>query len=244
MLNFFMSAAPYMAMFGAVNNAIGSYYQAKTANQNAAYQTAAMNLQYEFDNLNRTYMTSVRQYEAKSQSLQYKGQAANLQMESTLSQMNARLAEADAQQILLAGKREEAQTTAKYGRAIASTRASMAARGVVLDEGSSADVMTAMDLAKQQDALTINANAVRAANSMRVQALNYETQSKMQKLSAENLLTSADNVFIPLDSYTPRFAPYIPTVNPGMSAFNSLLGGASNVANSWFMSRRYLQGTG
>jgi hypothetical protein len=242
MLNFFMSAAPYLAAFGAVNSAIGSYYQAKTANQNAAYNSAVQDLQYQFDNLNRTYMTEVRQYDAKMQGYQLKSQAADLQMQSSLSRMNAKLAEADAQQILLAGKREEAQTTAKYGRAIASTRASMAARGVVLDDGSPADVMTAMDLAKQQDALTINANTVRAANSMRVQALNYETQSKIQDISAQNLLTSADNVFIPMNGYTPRFSAYTPTVNPGTAAFNSLLSGASNVASSWFMANRYLQG--
>lgn len=244
MVNFLMAAAPWMSAYGAISGAIGSYYQARTANQNAAYQSQAQSLQSQFDNLNRTYMTAVRQYEANTQRYQLRSQASDMQMQSSLSRMNAQLAESDAQQILLAGQREQGQTTARYGRAIQSTRASMAARGIAIDEGSAADVTTAMDLAKQQDALTINANAVRGATSMRIQALNYETQSRMQDISAQNLLTSAENVVVPADPYTPMLPTYTPTINPNIAAFNSLLGGASNVANSWFMSSRYLRGTG
>lgn len=242
--SYYMQASPYLAIFSAASGAIGSYYQAKSQASNLAYQTKAANLQYQFESLNRSYLTAVRQYEANTQAYQLKSEAGNLQMQSSISQVNARMAEADAQQILLAGQREEAQTTAKYGKAISSTRASMAARGIALGEGSAADVVTAMDLAKQQDALTINANSTRAAASMRMQGLNYQLQGKMQDISAQNMLTSAENVFIPMDTFTPSFASYTPSINAGTAAFNSLLGSASNIANAWYTSSKYLKGTG
>lgn len=183
----FNKAGPWMAVLGAVNSAVGSYYAAKTA-----------------------------QYQAKSQAL-------NLQFQADMSRMNARAAEYQAQQILFAGERQVGQYTMRAGQVKAGAQASLAARGIQAGVGSAKEVVASLDLMKETDALTINANAVRAAEAARTQKQNLLTQANLGDVSAQNALATAS------------------TISPGMAGFTSLLGSASSIGQTWASNRRLEQ---
>lgn len=180
----FTKMSPWMAVAGAVQSAIGSYYQ------------------------------------VKSQKLQIESQASSLQFQQSLSEINARQAEFQAQNILLAGERQAGQYTMQAGQRMGSTRAALAARGGVLSEGSNLEVMASQELAKEIDTLTINANTVRAAEAARTQRVNYMNQSLMQGVSAANMLASGSSI------------------SPFTSAATSLLGSATSIGGQWFRDRR------
>ena len=194
--------APLMQIAGMATSAIGSYYGAKI--QQEQLKSQASNLRY-----------------------QSQSQSMTMQFQKDMATINAGLAENDAQQILLAGEREAGQISRRYGRAKSANRASMAARGVQLGEGSTAEVEASIELAKQQDMLTINANRVRAAESARMQRTNYQTQASMLGVSASNVAgmgeMSASNLMRSAD-----------TINPYANMFSSLLGSAGTVASTWY----------
>lgn len=185
--NAFNKAGPWMAVLGAVNSAVGSFYAAKTA-----------------------------QYQAKSQAL-------NLQFQADMAKSNARQAEYQAQQILFAGERQVGQYTMRAGQVKASAQASLAARGIQAGVGSAKEVVASLDLMKETDALTINANAVRAAEAARTQKQNYLMQATMAGVSAENMMASAQ------------------TISPIGAGFTSLLGSASSIGQTWASNRRLEQ---
>lgn len=194
--------APLMQIAGMATSAIGSYYGAKI--QQEQLKAQASNIRY-----------------------QSQSQSMSLQFQKDMATLNAGLAESDAQQILLAGEREAGQISRRYGRAKSANQASTAARGIQLGVGSAAEVEASIELAKQQDMLTINANRVRAAESARMQRTNYQNQALtsgvsaanvagMGELSASNLMTSANSI------------------SPFGNMFSSLLGSAGTVANTWY----------
>lgn len=178
--NAFSTMGPIFAITGAISSAIGSYYSAKT------------------------------------QQNQLKSQALTMDFQKSISQINARQAEFSAQTMLESGNRQVGVITMRAGNVKSGARASMAARGIQLGEGSAADVIATTDLMKEIDALNISANAVQAAESARTQAQNYQTQATMQGVSSANLLTSAGSI------------------SPGMSAGTSLLGSASTIASTYY----------
>lgn len=194
--------APLMQIAGMATQAIGSYYGAKI--QQEQFKAQASNMRY-----------------------QSQSQSMTLQFQKDLATINAGLAEADAQQILLAGEREAGQISRRYGRAKSSNRASMAARGVQLGVGSAAEVEASIDLAKEQDMLTINANRVRAAESARMQRTNYQTQALMSGVSAANVAGAGAMSATNLESSAGSISPF-------GGAFTSLLGNAGAVANTWY----------
>lgn len=194
--------APLMQIAGMATQAIGSYYGAKI--QQEQYKAQASNLRY-----------------------QSQSQSMTLQFQKDMATLNAGLAEADAQQILLAGEREAGQISRRYGRAKSSNRASMAARGVQLGVGSAAEVEASIELAKQVDMLTINANRVRAAEAARMQRVNYQNQAMMSGVSAANVAGSGAISAANLELSAG-------TISPFGGAFTSLLGNAGAVANTWY----------
>ena len=194
--------APLMQIAGMATQAIGSYYGAKIQQS---------------------------QLRAQSDTLRYQSQsqAMSLQFQKDMATLNAGLAEADAQQILLAGEREAGKVSRAYGRAKSANRASMAARGVQLGEGSTAEVDASIELAKQVDMLTINANRVRAAEAARMQRTNYMNQALMSGVSASNVATMGELSAANLASSASSISPF-------GQAFSSLLGNAGAVANTWY----------
>lgn len=194
--------APLMQIAGMATSAIGSYYGAKIQQEQLKAQASSL------------------RYQSQSQSM-------TLQFQKDMATLNAGLAENDAQQILLAGEREAGQISRRYGRAKSANQASMAARGVQLGVGSAAEVEASIELAKEQDMLTINANRVRAAESARMQRTNFQTQALMSGVSAANVAgagaISANNLETSANS-----------ISPFGGMFTSLLGNAGAVANTWY----------
>lgn len=195
-------AGPILQVAGMATGAIGSYYNAKI--QQTQLLAQGDNLRY-----------------------QSQSQAMALQFQKEMMALNAELAEADAQQIMLAGEREAGKVSRAYGRAKNSNRASMAARGIQLGEGSAAEVDASIELAKQVDMLTINANRVRAAEAARMQRVNYSNQSLMSGVSASNVAMMGELSAANLASSASSISPF-------GQAFSSLLNNAGTVANTWY----------
>jgi hypothetical protein len=137
-----------------------------------------------------------------------------------MSAINARGAEMQAQQSLLAGERAIGQYTMGAGQRRASATASMAARGIQGGVGSAREVTASMDLIKEIDKLTISSNAVRQAEAARAQRINYINQGVIAGTSANNLMATAG------------------TISPYSSSFSSLLGSASSIGSTWATQRR------
>jgi hypothetical protein len=181
-----------MAVAGLASQAIGTYYQVKTA-----------------------------EYQAKSAAL-------DLEFESTMAALNARAAEQDAQLELQSWHREMGRMGLQYRQALSAQRTTTAAAGIQAGVGSAAEVMASGNLAKEMDLITMNSNAMRAANAARTRAVNFRNQSLLTSLSARNIRNSAG------------------LMSPWLSAGTSLLGGAGQVAQQWATSgvrdRRYARG--
>ena len=138
-----------------------------------------------------------------------KTQQANLRGQSVVAESNARLAELSAQSALLQGQKQVAALTMKAGQIKGSQRAAMAANGIDLGEGSAAELQASTEIMKDIDKNQLEANAVANAWGYRLQKTNYENEALSAKAGAS-------------------------TINPGMSAASTLLGGAGSVASSWY----------
>lgn len=203
------TAAPILAIGGAIQSAVGSYYAAQTQQYQIQSQASEKRYQIKAQQYDNESKLSTSRYQASSQKTglsaklaetfyQLESNAINLETESStamfqsgISAMNARNAEANAQYILQAGQKEVAKITLRAGKIKSAQTASMAARGIALGEGSAAEVTATTDFMKESDALTINANSVRSAAAQRIQAANFEAQSRMQGVAAETLKTQA-----------------------------------------------------
>lgn len=129
---------------------------------------------------------------------------------AAIADINAGQSELAAQQELARGNAEVAAASQRAGQVKGAQRAALAANGVDLGTGSAAEMLTSTDLQKENDINTITANAVRAAWGQRMQATNFKNKALTKRASADS-------------------------ISPGMSAFTSLLGGATQVASSWYM---------
>lgn len=127
-----------------------------------------------------------------------------------IADINAQYSERAAQQELLRGQEAVAAATQRAGQVKSAQRAALAANGVDLGEGSAAEILTSTDIAKELDANTLTANAVRAAWGQRIQGAN-STNEAIGRRSSANLISS------------------------GMAGASSLLGSSAQLAQSWYM---------
>lgn len=101
----------------------------------------------------------------------------SLGFQADVADQNAKLAELQAQSILLRGQQVEQDVLAK-GRTLAGDqRATMAANGVDLTEGSPLDILVSTEAATQRDAARTRDNAAQDAWAARVQGTNYRNQA-------------------------------------------------------------------
>lgn len=134
---------------------------------------------------------------------------SSLKFQADMAEINARMAEDAAQSIMLAGEREAGMVSAKYGQVKASAKVSQASRGIQGGVGSAAEEIASIDLAKETDMLTINANTVRQAWAQRTQATNATTQALISRGTASG-------------------------ISPFVSGYSTMLTSAAGVANSWY----------
>ena len=138
-----------------------------------------------------------------------KSQKASLNLQATMSDLSARMSETTAQQTLLSGQREEQKSRIATANLKGTQRASMAANGIDLGEGTAAQILTSTDVMGEIDANTIQANAVRSAWGYRTQAVNQTNQASMSRAGAD-------------------------AISPFGSAATSLLSSAGAVAGNWY----------
>lgn len=146
---------------------------------------------------------------------------------SLIADTNGRIAELSAQAELRRGQREEQSSRLKTAQVKSAQRTAMAANGLDLGSDSALRILTTTDVMGEIDANTIAANAVRSAWGYRVQATNYQTEAASASLQGKILATNSANEAL-IKSATAG------AINPGMSAFSSLLGNAGSVASSWY----------
>lgn len=138
-----------------------------------------------------------------------RSQASGLGHQANLAEINARIADLGAESALEQGKQQVAERTLRAGQERGAQRAALAANGVALNEGSAAEIQASSALIKEIDANTLRANATRSAWGYRMNAGNLRTEAVMARATARG-------------------------INPVGSAATTLLGGATNVATSWY----------
>lgn len=102
------------------------------------------------------------------------------------AQFNAAIAEEQAQDAITRGQEEEQNFRAQVRQRIGQARTSFAAQGVVVGEGSAADVEADLAYLGELDALQIRNNAAREAWGYRVEATNYRDAGRNARTSARN----------------------------------------------------------
>jgi hypothetical protein len=130
--------------------------------------------------------------------------------EADIADSNARLAEISAQSALMQGDQEIARSSLRYGKLKGAQRASLAANGIDLGEGSAAEVQAETDLYNEMDMNTLRANALRQAFGYRTQGVNSHNEAIVKRSTAGS-------------------------INPGMAAGSSFLTGASQFATNQYM---------
>lgn len=137
-----------------------------------------------------------------------KAQKRNLQHQARMAEINARVAETGAKTELARGQAEYARHTLQAGHLKSAQRAALAANGIVMNEGSAAEMLAATDIMKEIDAQTIEENALRNAWGYRSQATDYRNQALMGQAQASS-------------------------INPVGAGLQTLLGSAPMVAEYW-----------
>lgn len=133
----------------------------------------------------------------------------NLQFQSDMASINARLAESNAQTALIQGQRQVQNSELKTASLKSTQRASMAANGIDLGSDTATNILTTTDVMGAIDANTLQSNAVANAWGYRTQSANFTADSMVKAASASG-------------------------ISPSSAFSTSLLGGAGNVATSWY----------
>jgi len=141
------------------------------------------------------------------------GQAAQDQSkyQAAVARNNAIIGEQKAKDAEHRGSIAERQQNLKTQQAVASQRANAAARGVLVDEGSSLIISQDIAEAGQMDALTTRSNAAREAYAYRLEGQGFQSQADLFRASGENASTVGQ-----------------------LNATQSLIGGATSVASKWY----------
>lgn len=145
-------------------------------------------------------MSAYQQASAQKQMANYNAQVAN---------NNAQVAEWQAQDAQRRGE-EEAQKVRRNADILkGSQRASMAAKGLDLAEGTAQELQDQTDFFSLTDQGTARSNAAKEAWAKRAQGANFQGEASMQRATARS-------------------------INPLMSAGTSMMTSAAAVSDRWF----------
>lgn len=135
---------------------------------------------------------------------------AILQSQANIARLNAQMMEENAQAVFRSTEKAIAQKTMAAGRTKSKQRASLAANGIAVGEGSAAELQASTDIIKELDVNEMKANATRQAWGYRMKAVGYESSALMAEASKANV---------------------------GWNFASSLLGTASQVSNQYLYMR-------
>ena len=138
-----------------------------------------------------------------------KSNKRQLQMQATMADLNAHIAEIGAQSALAAGQKEVASYTMQAGQVMGKQRAAQAANGVDLSSGSASEVRASTEIIKDIDKQQIETNAVRSAWGYRMNEVEARNAARAARAGAK-------------------------AMHPGAVAGATLLTGAGSVAGSWY----------
>lgn len=142
-----------------------------------------------------------------------KQQRQDLSFQANMAEINANLYDLKAKDAMQQGRFAEQQYKMKAAQEKGQTRTSAASRGLDLSSGSVVNDLTGQDYIAEMDTNTIQANTIKSAFGYKTEAQNQRSQANMMRTSAKS-------------------------ISPTMAAFNSLLGGATNVASSWYSQKK------
>lgn len=134
--------------------------------------------------------------------------AAN-QYQAQVSKNNAQISQWQSSQAIVSGQEEEEKSDLRYGQLYATQRATYAANGVDISEGSPIDVLATTKFIGNVDAATIKDNALRQAWGYQVAGTNATNSGNFYSAAADN-------------------------INPAVSASTSLLSSVNTVAQKWY----------
>jgi len=140
---------------------------------------------------------------------QGKADKAATEQQAAVTRNNEMLAQWQAADALRRGKEAEQTHRFKVASMKGSQRASFAARGLDIGEGSAFNILADTDYMGERDAITIRNNASREAWGHTVSAKNAGSNADLLEMRARN-------------------------TNPATGAFTTLLTGAGQVAASWY----------
>lgn len=147
---------------------------------------------------------AINQAQAQRQAYEYQAQVAR---------NNATLAQYQAKDAIEAGAHEEQGRRLKTAAMFSDQRASLAANGIDLGEGTATDLLATTKYIGEIDALTVRDNAAKRAWGYRVQGQDFTDQAAMKDATAGG-------------------------INPMMAGVTSLLGSAGGVADSWYRNKK------
>ena len=162
-------------------------------------------------------------YSAKSARYQLKAQESALRFRSEMSNINARMAENQAQQIMQSSRQQMSMAALNYSQQQAAERVSMAARGVQAGVGSVAEVAASQEYLKRRALYTMDINAVRQAGAVRMQRANILAEQSMMNVQAEQARAMRSGI------------------SPGLAAGSTLLGSAGQLMYQYGRGLRYGQ---
>lgn len=137
-------------------------------------------------------------------------QKSSLQYQAQIAEINARIAEGNARNIIQAGIVEESRIKLRGSQAKATQRNQMAASGIDIAGSNTAITrLTSTDVITEADANTMRSNALRAAWGQRFEAGDQRAKATSARASAS-------------------------AINPALSGFTTLLTEGSKVATSWY----------
>ncbi|MBT9467218.1 hypothetical protein [Hydrogenophaga sp.] len=146
---------------------------------------------------------SYQQADASKKAANYSAQVAD---------NNARTNEIVAQDALKRGDEEANAIRRNADMLKGSQRASLAAKGLDLAEGTAAELQDQTDFFAMTDTVAARDNAKRQAWGIRTQGANFQSEAAMQRATARG-------------------------ISPGMAATTSLLSGAGAVSKQWYSTR-------
>ncbi len=110
------------------------------------------------------------------------------QSKANIARLNAQLMEQQAQSVLQQNEKATVRKTMAAGQVKAKARTALAANGVAVAEGSSAELQASTDLIKEMDVNTMKSNATREAWGYRMKAVDYEGEALVAQASKKSTL--------------------------------------------------------
>jgi len=129
--------------------------------------------------------------------------------QAEIAAFNSRIADMKARYAKQAGIQQEVQHRLKVGQLKGKQRSALASGNIDITSGTAARVLDSTDVMGEIDAITIQANALKAAWGYSTEAANYTNDSIAYSSAAK-------------------------ATSPSQAAFTSLLGSANQVASKWY----------